>query len=146
MTPEALAATHAAAFTVDRPWSAAELAALLALPGTILTGDTRSFVLGRVTLDEAEVLIIATRPEARRQGLARARLAGFEDAAAAAGATSVFLEVAADNTAAIALYLGAGYARIGRRRAYYHRANGTAVDALVLRKAIILRQPNKDSS
>jgi len=144
VTPEALAATHAAAFTDDRPWSAAEFAGLLSLPGVILTGDARSFVLGRVTLDEAEILTLATRPEARRQGLARARLKQFEQAAAAAGATSLFLEVAADNIAALALYQGAGFAPVGRRRGYYARPDGAA-DALVLNKAI-LPQGNKDSS
>jgi len=145
LTPAALAATHAAAFTGDRPWSAEEFAALLSLAGMILTGDARSFILGRVTLDEAEILTIATRPDARRQGLARARLAQFEDAAEIAGATSVFLEVAADNNPALALYQTSGYAQVGRRRGYYHRANAAPADALVLGKPI-LPPRHKDSS
>lgn len=130
--PEALAATHAAAFADTRPWSADEFATLLAAPGALLTGDARSFVLGRVVLDEAEVLTVATRPEARRRGLARARLAAFIEAARAAGAATLFLEVAADNIAARALYAAAGLSETGRRRGYYRTAAGTPVDAIVM--------------
>lgn len=132
IAPEVMAATHAAAFTATRAWSAAEFAALLAQPGTILTGDARSFVLGRVVLDEAEVLTVATLPEARRQGLARSRLAAFARAARAAGALTLFLEVAADNTAARALYAAFGLVEAGRRRGYY-RTDAGPVDAIVMR-------------
>ncbi|SHI79077.1 GNAT family N-acetyltransferase [Wenxinia saemankumensis] len=136
MTPEALALTHAAAFAGERGWSAAEFADLLAARGAILSGDAAAFVLGRAMLDEAEILTVATRPERRRAGLARAALAAFEAAAAARGAARIFLEVAEDNGPARALYAGAGYARIGRRRAYYARPGAPSVDALVLEKRL----------
>ncbi|NCO87237.1 MAG: GNAT family N-acetyltransferase [Rhodobacterales bacterium] len=136
MTPAALAALHAQAFDATRPWSEAEFAALLTAAGTILTGDTRAFVLGRVTLDEAEVLTLATAPAYRRQGLARAALAAFEAAAQARGATTVFLEVAEDNAPARALYAAQGYAPAGRRPGYYATGTGTPVAALVLRKTL----------
>ena len=130
-TPEILAATHAAANDRDRPWTAAEFAALLEGAGAILTGDARSFVLGRVTLDEAEVLTLATAPAHRRQGLARGALDAFVAAAAARGAGRVFLDVAEDNAAALALYRAAGFREIGRRRDYFVRAGG-AVAGLVM--------------
>jgi len=136
VTPAALAALHAQAFDATRPWSEAEFAALLTAAGTILTGDTRAFVLGRVTLDEAEVLTLATAPAYRRQGLARAALAAFEAAAQARGATTVFLEVAEDNAPARALYAAQGYAPAGRRPGYYATGTGTPVAALVLRKTL----------
>ena len=136
----ALAATHAAAntatYTGDRPWSAREFAALLAQPGVILAGTPRSFVLVRVILDEAEVLTIATHPVDQRQGLARAALQAAEKTARATGAITMFLEVAEDNLPARALYTGTGYAPMGRRPGYYHRANGSAVAALTLRKPL----------
>ena len=134
MTPTDLSATHRAAFAGERPWSAVEFADLLAQRGVILCGDARSFVLGRVTFDEAEVLTLATHPDARRRGLARAALMQFCDAAARAGAVSMFLEVAADNHAARALYAGLHFTQAGQRAAYYHRSNGQAIDALVLRR------------
>ena len=136
MTPTDLSATHRAAFAGERPWSAVEFADLLAQRGVILCGDARSFVLGRVTFDEAEVLTVATHPDARRRGLARAALVQFCETAEQAGAASVFLEVAADNDAARALYAGLHFTQAGQRRAYYQRSHGPAVDALVLRRDI----------
>ncbi len=127
-----LAAAHRAAFTQERPWSADEFAALLAEPSVILCGDSQSFVLGRVILDEAEVLTLATLPAARRKGLARRALGDFADQAKMAGASRLFLEVAEDNFAAISLYLQAGFAQVGRRAGYYKRKGGPVVAALVL--------------
>ena len=132
MTPDQFARLHAQAFPDDRGWSAAEFADLLALPGAVVTGDARSFVLGRVTADEAEILTLATDPGHRRMGLAHRALAAFTERAAEAGAARVFLEVAADNVAALALYEAAGFTEIGRRRGYYARPGGAAADALVL--------------
>lgn len=131
-----LAPVHARAFTMPRPWSQAEFAALLSAPGVILCGDTGAFVLGRVTLDEAEVLTLATDPALRRQGRARAALEAFHAAAAAAGAVSCFLEVAEDNAAARALYAAAGYAPVGRRPGYFRAAEGHDVAAIVMRRPL----------
>lgn len=132
----ALAATHARAFTATRPWSSVEFSSLLASPGAILAGDTTAFALGRVTLDEAEILTLATDPAHQCMGKGRAVLAQFEALAKAAGATAVYLEVAADNTAALPLYATAGYAEVGRRPHYYATPAGTPIAALVLRKVL----------
>jgi ribosomal-protein-alanine N-acetyltransferase len=132
VTPGTLAATHAAAYTTERPWTAAEFTALLARPGTVLTGDERAFLLGQVILDEAEVLTLATHPAHRRQGLARAALVAFLDAARTNGATRAFLDVAEDNAPARALYATAGFTQIARRPAYYTAPDGTRTAALVM--------------
>jgi [ribosomal protein S18]-alanine N-acetyltransferase len=136
VTPGALAATHAAAFEDERAWTEAEFAGLLAQPGVILCGTPRSFALGRVTLDDAEVLTLATVPAARRQGLARAALVALTAGAARAGAVRMFLEVAEDNLAAIALYHSCGFLQVGRRPGYYARLSGPKVAALVMEKAL----------
>jgi ribosomal-protein-alanine N-acetyltransferase len=136
VTPEALAVLHAAAMTTPRPWSEAEFAALLATPGTFATGDDRVVAMGRVILDEAELLTIATHPGHRRLGLGRAALEAFESEARARGATIAHLEVAADNAPALALYESAGYARTGLRRGYYRSAGGARVDAVLMAKAL----------
>ncbi len=132
----ALAATHAAAFVTERPWSAAEFAALLAQPAIVLTGDACSFLLGRVMLDEAEVLTLATHPAHRRQGLARAALTVFLAQASDRGATRAFLDVAEDNAPARALYAAAGFTENSRRAGYYAARGGadpvTRVAALIL--------------
>lgn len=139
MTPETLARIHAQAFSSTRAWSAAEFRSLLDQPGMVLTGDDRAFALLRVTLDEAEVLTIATAPEHRRKGLARAVLAQAETAVQTLGAAVIFLEVAEDNDAARALYAQAGYAQIGRRPGYYLPKDAAPVAALVLRKAVVAK-------
>ncbi len=136
MTPAALAALQAAAFPTGRPWSEAEFATLLAQPGTVLSADARGYALGRVIADEAEVLSLATAPAARRQGVARAHLNALEGAARDLGARRIFLEVSADNHAAIALYQAAGYGESGRRRGYYRPEDGPAQDALILSKPL----------
>jgi ribosomal-protein-alanine N-acetyltransferase len=134
MTPETLAALHAKAFSATRAWSAAEFASLLSQAGTSVHGNADSFVLLRVVADEAEVLTLATEPQKRRQGLARAALAMGENAARTSGARIMFLEVAEDNTAAKALYAACGYAQVGRRPGYYLPKDSAPVAALVMRK------------
>lgn len=129
----ALAAIHAKAF--DRPWEASAFADLLAAPGALaLMADDDGFILVRRVLDEAEVLTLAVRPEVRRRGLARALVEAAAGVAAEAGAATVWLEVASDNAPALALYATCGFAAAGRRRGYYPRPDGTAADALVLRR------------
>ena len=133
--PEAMAALHGRAFAGQgRGWSADEFAALLDSPHVFALGDGRALCLGRVVADEAEVLTIAVAPDARRQGLGQALLARFEQTAAQSGAARAFLEVAADNVAARALYARAGYGEIARRTGYYLLPHGRRVDALILQK------------
>jgi len=126
----ALADIHASAF--DAPWTADAFADLLAQAGVWALAEDDGFVLMRIAADEAEVLTLAVRPAARRAGLARRLLARALDGAARGGARRVFLEVAADNVAAQALYAGAGFAEAGRRPRYYARLDGERVDALLL--------------
>lgn len=134
MTPEALAETHQAAFDDDRPWQAGEFALLLGQKGVILAGDTDSYVLARVTADEAEILTLATHPSCRREGRAQKALAQCMIAAREAGATRLFLEVAADNAPARALYTAAGFVEAGRRKGYYVRKGATAIDAIIMQR------------
>jgi ribosomal-protein-alanine N-acetyltransferase len=117
-------------------WTVADLTAMIddasgfgfiATVGHVAT----AFVLCRRLGEEAEVLVLATRPEARRQGLG-ARLLASAAARAGERAQALLLEVAADNAPALSLYLKAGFVLVGRRKEYYSRPGG-AEDALVLR-------------
>ncbi|MCU9847355.1 ribosomal protein S18-alanine N-acetyltransferase [Defluviimonas sp. WL0024] len=130
--PERLAAIHRAAFSHPRPWSATEIAALLTTPGAFLIVEDRGFLIGRAIAGEAELLTVAVAPAARRQGIGARLLAGFLDAARAAGAETAFLEVAADNAAALALYARHGFAETARRRGYYLTPGGSRVDAVLM--------------
>ncbi len=139
MTPKMMARLHAISFAGTRPWSDTELTALIAAKGAVLVSAEAGFALGRVAAGEAEILTIAVDPAMRRQGHGAALLAELEQKAAADGAEMIFLEVAADNAAAQALYAGAGYRQIGLRRNYYKRAGTAPVDAIVLKKSLMLK-------
>lgn len=138
MTPEALARIHALAFTESRPWEASEFAALQNSPHCFCLGDSRGFALGRVIAGESELLTIAVCPEFQQQGFGRRLLEAYHAEAQKLGAETCFLEVAVDNKPAICLYESTGYAPAGRRRGYYKRANGSAVDALIFARSLDL--------
>ncbi len=120
----------------SRPWSEREFTGLLASPHCFAVGDARAFALARVIADEAELLTIATDPALRRQGLARACMDAWQTASIRRGATRAFLEVAADNRAARALYAACGYGVAGQRRGYYRRPDGGSVDAYILERPL----------
>jgi len=132
MTPAALARLHALAFRTPPPWSAGAFADLLNGPGVFLLTADGGFLLARAVADEAEILTLAVDPARRRQGIARRLLADFDAGATARGAVRAFLEVAADNAPARALYLGAGWHQIGIRKGYVRRPDGPDIDALIL--------------
>jgi [ribosomal protein S18]-alanine N-acetyltransferase len=134
MTPGDMAKLHAAAFTSPRPWEAAEFAALLAQKHCFLVAGSHCLALFRVVATEAELLTIATHPDHRRKGLARTCMDKWVHRARALGATSGFLEVAADNPAAIALYRACGFDAIATRRGYFARTEPDPVDAIVMRR------------
>lgn len=132
MTPALLARLHAASFTAPRPWTEAELAGFLADPLCDLIALDGGFALIRTIAGEAELLTIAVDPTLRRRGLGRTLLDAALVRAKARGAEAIFLEVAADNVAAIALYEAAGFQRSGTRPGYYRQADGFRTDALTM--------------
>lgn len=126
----ALAAIHAAAFPPRDAWGEDAIALQLALPGAFGLIDERGgMLLGRITVDEAEVLTLAVAPLERRQGIATGLLRATTERVRAHGGTAMFLEVAIGNAAALALYRREGFIEVGRRRHYYSDSS----DALVLR-------------
>lgn len=128
--PHRLAELHARAFA--SPWDSSAFRVLLGQPGVFAVETADGFVLMRVVADEAEILTLAVRPEARRGGIGRQLIADGCAGVAAHGAERVFLEVAEDNAAARALYERAGFVEAGRRPRYYDRSDGPRVDALLL--------------
>ncbi len=141
MTPEAMAALHASCFgAAPRPWTAAEFADLLAGPGTVALTRSGGLALIRVAGPEAELLTIAVDPARRRRGIGAALLGEALATASARGAAEMFLEVAAANAAARALYAAAGFAEVGCRPAYYRAPGAEPDDALVLRRGLTAAQ------
>jgi ribosomal-protein-alanine N-acetyltransferase len=129
-TATRLADLHAAAFPA--PWDAAAFAALLDQSGVLAIEAPGGFILIRTVADEAEILTLAVEPVARRRGLGARLVRDGAAAAAAGGAARLFLEVADDNPAALALYARAGFLEAGRRPGYYARPDSRPRDALIL--------------
>ena len=133
----ALADLHARAF--DKPWTAPELARLLANPAVfaLIARDPEptGFVMAWSAAGDAELVTVAVVPEARRRGLGAALVTAAAAAALVRGAASMHLEVAETNTAARALYAKLGYEEAGRRHAYYG-GEGGSIDAIVMRRML----------
>jgi ribosomal-protein-alanine N-acetyltransferase len=115
-----------------RPWTAAEIEDLLSSPLNFLLSGPQGFLIGRAIADEAELLTLAVAPEARRQGIARELMAQFYARSRERGADRAFLEVAAGNAAAQALYQAEGWTQTGLRRNYY----APGVDAILMSRAL----------
>lgn len=131
-----LAALHEQSF--DEGWTTSAFEDLLNMPGAaaeiaIELDEPVSFILTRRAADEAEIITIGTRPQAQRRGVAKQLLAHHFAGLAAQGVSRVFLEVAASNAAAQALYRGFGFTEAGRRKGYYKRSDGVE-DAIVMRR------------
>ncbi len=134
MTPQRMAQIYRAAFADARPWTPDELAALCQSAGAITATTAHGFAIGRVTLDEAELITIAVEPQAQGRGEGADLLGQITSAATRKGARLLFLEVASDNTAALAMYLSRNFEQVGIRARYYPRPEGKSADALVLQK------------
>jgi [ribosomal protein S18]-alanine N-acetyltransferase len=79
---------------------------------------------------DGDIQTIAVVPGHRRVGLGRLLLQALLAEAYARGVNQIFLEVRADNDAAIALYDSLGFEAIDRRVGYYQP---DGVDAIVMR-------------
>jgi ribosomal-protein-alanine N-acetyltransferase len=137
---EALARLHAQCFAEDA-WDAPALASILAMKGAeARLAEAAEGPLGLlfavILAGEAEILTIGVAPRAQRRGIGRLLLEDLFARARALGAHSVMLEVAADNSAAIALYEALGFRTAGLRHGYYQRERGPAIDAWLLRATL----------
>jgi ribosomal-protein-alanine N-acetyltransferase len=127
------------AFT-EQPWTPGLFLHELKLPFSRLhlartaNGDRRllGYACWWVIGDEVHILNLAVRPEARRGGTGRALVQRILTDAEGNGAASVSLEVRPENTAALALYHGLGFAQIGRRKNYYAQGE----DAIVMERRL----------
>lgn len=124
-----LAALHGESFA--QGWTVKALTDLLGTPGACAFWTDDGFVLARAAGGEAEILTLAVRPAARGKGLGRALLQAALAQASKDGAGVMFLEVGTDNPAALALYAGLGFAKVGQRKGYYDGG-----DALILSLAL----------
>jgi ribosomal-protein-alanine N-acetyltransferase len=132
-----LAALHESCF--EEAWDADSFHRLLQRPGcfALLAGEAetelQAFILVQLAGGEAEIQSLGTCAAARRKGLADRLVTAAARESYARGAGEIFLEVAEDNGAALALYERAGFSLVGRRPQYYPRLHGSPADAVILR-------------
>lgn len=134
MTPAEMAELHRAEPTGQRAWSEAEFSAILCASNALSVTCNTGFAVGQIILDEAELFLIITKPENRKQGVGRRILATFEQQAFQNAVRRIILEVADTNTAARTLYTANGYQQIAVRKNYYTFPNGSHADAIVMEK------------
>lgn len=140
---ERLAEMQATCF--HEPWGARSVGKTLSLPGAfaLLLRDTTpagrisaGFVIVQVAADQADLLTLGVVPGLRRRGHGRRLVEAALARAGAAGAAAMFLEVAEDNLAGLALYRASGFAEVGRREGYYRDPDGRRVAAVTMRRVI----------
>ncbi len=139
---EDFAALHAldqACFAPGIAWSKAELLYFLKYPGNVAilaedAGVPVGFAIAGTQRRQGKLLgrLITIDVDAarRRRGVGEALLKAAEERLREAGATTVLLEVAVDNSAAQAFYERHGFTRTGRIPGYYLGR----IDALVMEK------------
>ncbi len=95
-------------------------------------GAAAGFINFWIVRPEAQINSLAVSKDLLRRGTARALLGKCAEYARKSACSSMTLEVAEGNSAALALYASAGFAVEGRRPRFYNNAE----DALLLRKAL----------
>ena len=147
-----MADIHARSFS--KPWNEADIARLVSGKGVQAmvarqagrgSQGTCGFAMVRTVADEAEIITIAADPAMRRAGIGRALMGQIVRELQHQRIARLFLEVSAENTAALALYRSTGFRQVGLRKGYYTppqmaggqasqpaKAGGKAPDALVM--------------
>lgn len=124
----------------DAAWNVEQMKGSLALPTTIgwyLT-DRRQmigFILCQALQEQWEILTFCVHPHHQRKGFG-AKLLSHALAQSKAQKADLFLEVSANNVAAITLYEKVGFKLIGRRPNYYRHGFQT-FDALTYKSTLI---------
>ena len=103
----------------------------LSLVRPLRDGGIAGYLCAWTVLDELHVGLVGVLPGLRRSGIGRDLMEDAHRWARSRGAAIAHLEVRAGNTAAIGLYEGLGYRRVGVRRGYY-QDNGEDAHLLLL--------------
>lgn len=90
-------------------------------------GEVQGYVGCQTVLDEGYITNVAVSPDFRRRGAARRLIAELIARAKEKRLAFVTLEVRESNAPAIALYTGAGFAPVGKRKNFYSNPTENAV-------------------
>ena len=122
----------------ERPW------ALIWLARTDEAVRPSAFLLAWAVADELHLIHIATRPDDRRKGAARALMSTLLDYAVEHRSRLVLLEVRRSNRPAIRLYRSLGFSAMGVRRKYYTDGEDAIEMTLMLDPATGTVRPGRD--
>jgi ribosomal-protein-alanine N-acetyltransferase len=132
-----IAVMHAQLF--DKSWARDDIARLLELPSCLAlvahpgsTSGAIGFLLAQKTPEEAEILSLGIARSWQRRGVGTLLVQRLIEMTMQSGAKRIFLDVGADNPAALALYGKLGFAHLARRKSYYSRPAGQREDALLM--------------
>ena len=135
-----MASIHEQGF--DRAWGSSEISMLMQGAGvfsliakTIGKPDNPpvGFIMIRMAADEAEILSIAVNKSSRRRSVGQQLMAETIRRLQSERTKTLFLEVAATNSAAIGLYNVLKFKTISERQNYYSRPDENNAAALVMR-------------
>lgn len=133
---ETVARLHAEGFY--RGWTREEFAAYIAGEGTpvYVACDSKRRIAGFAMLrqlgDEVELITIAVDRRWRKKGVGLMLMRALFEALLRSPAKRMLLEVATDNPAALRLYGKVGFVKVGERKGYYPRPDGTPATAIVM--------------
>lgn len=133
---DTIAKLHAAGFY--RGWTREEFASYIAGEGTpvYVACDSKRSIAGFAMLrhlgDEVELITIAVDRKWRNKGVGLMLMRALFEALLMSPAKRMVLEVADDNAAALRLYTKLGFHKIGERKGYYPRPDGTPATAIVM--------------
>lgn len=113
------------------PWSAESLKMLSSAPcfGLIYRVDGKAVAYVGVMCvgEEAQLLNLATLPEYRGRGYAKALLLALFERVSKRGCSCCVLEVRESNASALGLYSNVGFFEVGRRKDYYQSPHEAAI-------------------
>jgi ribosomal-protein-alanine N-acetyltransferase len=140
MTPEDLDEVIRIEQTTESPWSAKLFASEFELTNGwrfVFQDEAAAkivgFIIGTITIDEAEIRKIAVAPEFRQRKIASFLLGESLAFLKEQKAASCFLELRKSNRAAFGLYEKHGFKKAGERKKYY---KNPVEDALIMHKNI----------
>jgi ribosomal-protein-alanine N-acetyltransferase len=133
---ETIARLHAEGFY--RGWAREEFAAYIAGEGTpvYVACDSKRRIAGFAMLrhlgEEVELITIAVDRKWRNKGVGLMLMRALFERLLMSPAKRMLLEVATDNVAALKLYGKLGFVKVGERKGYYPRPDGTPATAIVM--------------
>jgi ribosomal-protein-alanine N-acetyltransferase len=134
--PDLCAQIHQEAFSRNS-WSAQSFQELFALNSTfgkaLWSPSEEScwgFYMAQCAADSCDLLTILVQKCQKKKGWGVFLLESFLEDARQKGVKKIFLEVAADNHAAISFYKKSGFKNIGKRPKYYGKNGNLHFDAL----------------